>query len=42
MNFVEIILTEKLKDAAPALDIMGPDRKVLLYKLPQISMGSDR
>jgi len=29
MNFVEIILTEKLKDAAPALDIMGPDRKVL-------------
>jgi len=29
MNFVEIILTEKLKDAAPALDILGPDRKVL-------------
>lgn len=29
MNFVEIILTEKLKDAAPALDVFGPDRKVL-------------
>jgi hypothetical protein len=29
MNFVEIILTEKLKDADPALDIMGSDRKVL-------------
>ncbi|HUJ83998.1 MAG TPA: hypothetical protein VLV84_00150 [Candidatus Acidoferrales bacterium] len=29
MNFVEIMLTEKLKDADPALDIMGSDRKVL-------------
>jgi hypothetical protein len=29
MNFVEIILGEKLKDADPALDIMGSDRKVL-------------
>jgi len=29
MNFVEIILTEKLKDADPALDITGSDRKVL-------------
>ncbi len=29
MNFVEILLTEKLKDADPALDIMGSDRKVL-------------
>jgi hypothetical protein len=29
MNFVEIILGEKLKDADPALDIMGADRKVL-------------
>ncbi|NLE06365.1 MAG: hypothetical protein GX638_16390 [Crenarchaeota archaeon] len=29
MNFVEILLTEKLKDAAPALDIMGSDHKVL-------------
>jgi hypothetical protein len=29
MNFVEIVLTEKLKDADPALDIMGSDRKVL-------------
>ncbi len=29
MNFVEIILTEKLKDADPALDILGSDRKVL-------------
>jgi hypothetical protein len=29
MNFVEIMLGEKLKDADPALDIMGADRKVL-------------
>ena len=29
MNFVEIILTERLKDAAPDLDILGSDRKVL-------------
>jgi hypothetical protein len=29
MNFVEIILTEKLKDADPALDLSGSDRKVL-------------
>jgi hypothetical protein len=29
MNFVEIILTEKLKDADPALDVTGSDRKVL-------------
>ncbi len=29
MNFVEIILTEKLKDADPALDVLGSDRKVL-------------
>lgn len=29
MNFVEIMLGEKLKDADQALDIMGSDRKVL-------------
>lgn len=29
MNFIEIMLGEKLKDADPALDIMGSDRKVL-------------
>jgi len=29
MNFVEIVLTEKLKDADPALDVLGSDRKVL-------------
>lgn len=29
MNFVEIMLGEKLKDADPALDISGSDRKVL-------------
>ena len=29
MNFVEIMLTERLKDADPALDILGSDRKVL-------------
>jgi hypothetical protein len=29
MNFIEIMLTEKLKDADPALDILGSDRKVL-------------
>ena len=29
MNFVEIMLGEKLKDADPALDITGSDRKVL-------------
>ena len=29
MNFVEIVLGEKLKDADPALDVTGSDRKVL-------------
>jgi len=29
MNFVEIVLTEKLRDADPALDVLGSDRKVL-------------
>jgi len=29
MNFVEIILTEKLKEADPDLDVRGSDRKVL-------------
>jgi hypothetical protein len=29
MNFVEIMLGEKLKETDPALDIMGSDRKVL-------------
>ena len=29
MNFVEIMIGEKLKDADPALDIIGSDRKVL-------------
>lgn len=29
MNFVEIMLGEKLKDADPALDVTGSDRKVL-------------
>ena len=29
MNFVEIMLGEKLKDSDPALNIMGSDRKVL-------------
>ena len=29
MNFVEIMLGEKLKEADPALDVMGSDRKVL-------------
>src|SRR3972149_11775001 len=29
MNFVEIMLGEKLKEADPSLDIMGSDRKVL-------------
>ncbi|MGD6932898.1 MAG: hypothetical protein ACQCN5_01680 [Candidatus Bathyarchaeia archaeon] len=29
MNFIEIMLGEKLKDADPALDVMGSDRKVL-------------
>lgn len=29
MNFVEIMIGEKLKDADPALEIMGSDRKVL-------------
>ncbi len=29
MNFVEIMIGEKLKDADPVLDIMGSDRKVL-------------
>ncbi len=29
MNFVEILLTEKLKDVDPGLDVLGSDRKVL-------------
>lgn len=29
MNFIEILLSEKLKDKNPLLDILGPDRKVL-------------
>jgi hypothetical protein len=29
MNFVEIMIGEKLRDSDPALDIMGSDRKVL-------------
>ena len=29
MNFVEVMLGEKLKDSDPALDVMGSDRKVL-------------
>jgi hypothetical protein len=29
MNFVEIMIGEKLKDADPALEVMGSDRKVL-------------
>jgi hypothetical protein len=29
MNFVEIMLGEKLKESDPALDVMGSDRKVL-------------
>ncbi|MCW4045398.1 MAG: hypothetical protein NWE94_07780 [Candidatus Bathyarchaeota archaeon] len=29
MNFIEIILAETLKDADPALDVTGSDRKVL-------------
>jgi hypothetical protein len=29
MNFVEMMLMEKLKDADPALDLLGSDRKVL-------------
>jgi hypothetical protein len=29
MNFVEIILSEKLKDSDPALDVTGSDRKIL-------------
>ncbi len=29
MNFVEIMIGEKLKEADPALDILGSDRKVL-------------
>lgn len=29
MNFVEIMLSEKMKEADPALDILGSDRKVL-------------
>ena len=29
MNFVELMIGEKLKEADPALDVMGPDRKVL-------------
>jgi hypothetical protein len=37
MNFVEIVLTEKLKDADPALDILGSDRKVLQVGLPDFT-----
>ena len=29
MNFVELMIGEKLKESDPALDIMGSDRKVL-------------
>jgi hypothetical protein len=29
MNFVEIIMTEKLRDSDPGLDILGSDRKLL-------------
>ncbi len=29
MNFVELLIGEKLKEADPDLDIMGSDRKVL-------------
>lgn len=29
MNFIEVMLAEKLRDADPALDIAGSDRKVL-------------
>jgi hypothetical protein len=29
MNFVELMIGEKLKEADPALDIMGSDRKIL-------------
>ena len=29
MNFVEVMLVDKLKDADSNLDIMGSDRKVL-------------
>jgi len=29
MNFVELMIGEKLKDVDPALDVMGSDRKVL-------------
>ena len=29
MNFIELMIGEKLKEADPALDIMGSDRKVL-------------
>ena len=29
MNFIEIMIGEKLKDADPALDVLGSDRKVL-------------
>jgi hypothetical protein len=29
MNFVEILLSEKMKEADPALDVLGSDRKVL-------------
>jgi len=37
MNFVEIMLGEKLKDADPALDIMGSDRKVLQVSLSRLT-----
>lgn len=29
MNFIEILLSEKLKDKNPMLDVLGSDRKVL-------------
>jgi hypothetical protein len=29
MNFIEILLSEKLKDRNPMLDVLGSDRKVL-------------
>jgi hypothetical protein len=29
MNFIELMIGEKLRDADPALDVMGSDRKVL-------------
>jgi hypothetical protein len=29
MNFIEILLSDKLKDKNPMLDVLGSDRKVL-------------